>query len=534
MSTVKITDLTSIAVSSNSANSVLLGVDLPSDVTGKLSVKTLSEGIYRNNPLNVGSTPITLPNTSGQFTGTSNNYVQVNLLNKDEDGTADYVVTANAGGDTYYYIDMGYTNINYNPLTPNNSLGTSAYPLDGYLYVQGDGPGTMGGNLIIGTSSADREVVLISGGVNFDNIAAKITSTGLKIHYNKSLTFADDTVQTTAASPVSYSQASFALANTANAYAYSANVWLQANTGAALAAAKVYTDTANTFIKSNYLANTSGIFAGNLTITGNTVSQGYVDFNSSTFDPNTAFVAITGTANGVVVAPSNTNYMLQVTGKANTVTRVVIDSFGANTYPLLSGRMARGSSASPAPTQNNDVMMRIVGNGYLPTSGFKPSSPAKIDFVAAQNYTEANTGSRIEFWNTSINSNTIQKIASFNANSIEFTGVVNPTKGFIYSPVVYPGVQTAITIDMSEGPLIRAQTATGLTVTLSNLISGKVVELWVTNTSGNGQTFTHGCSAINSTTNSTTYSIPATSSITARYVCIDGTLANTLVSVIHA
>lgn len=523
MSTVKITDLSAITVATNSANSVLLGVDLPTNVTGKMTVKSLGEGIYRNNPLNVGTSAITLPNTIAQFANVSNNYIQVNLLNRDEEGTADYVVTANAGGDTYYYIDMGYTNINYNPLNANNSLGTSAYPLDGYLYVQGDGPGTMGGNLVIGTATAGREVVLISGGVNFDNVAAKITSSGIKIHYNKSLTFADDTVQTTASSPADYSQAAFALANTANAYAYSANA----------------------FIQSNYLKNTTDTLTGDLTITntlstnnitavGHTQIEGFFNVNNSSFSANTAMMRMTASDGYAVVAPSNSYYMLHVTGKSNNATRVVLDSFGANTYPLLAGRMGRGSAATPSPTQNNDVMMRIAGNGYLPTSGFKPSSPSKIDFVASENYTEANTGSRIEFWNTPVNSNTIQKIASFNANSIEFSGYVVPNKGFILNPLVYPSSQTAITIDFANNSSVRAQTATGLTVTLSNFIPGKFVELWLTNTSGNGRTFTHGCSAINSTVNSTTYNIPASSTIMARYMCIDGTLANTLVSVIHA
>jgi hypothetical protein len=55
--------------------------------------------------------------------------------------------------------------------------------------------------------------------------------------------------------------------------------------------------------------------------------------------------------------------MLHVTGKANTVTRVVFDSFGQNSYPLLAGRMGRGSAATPASIANNDIMMRIVGNG---------------------------------------------------------------------------------------------------------------------------------------------------------------------------
>jgi hypothetical protein len=523
MSTVKITELAQINVSANTSNTILLGVDLPNDSTGKLTVKSLSEGIYRNNPLNVGTSPITLPNTIGQFVSSSNNYIQVNLQNTDEDGTADYIVTANAGGDTYYYIDMGYTNIDYNPLNANNSLGTSAYPLDGYLYVQGDGPGTLGGNLIIGTTTPDREVVLISGGINFENVSARVTSTGLDLNFGKVLTFADDSVQSTAASPVAYSQAAFALANTANAYAYNANTYIQAN----------YLKKTSDTLTGN-LVVTDGLTSKDSYVTGNTLISGTLSVNNSTLSPNAPMVSLTASDGFATVAPSNTFYMLHITGKSNNATRVVVDSFGANTYPLVAGRMARGSAATPTPTQNNDVMMRIVGNGYLPITGFGPSSPAKIDFVATQNYTEANTGSRIEFWNTPNNSNTIQRIATFNAESIEFSGVVNPQKGFIFTPRVLPGSQTAITIDFSSDSTIKASCDAAVTINLNNYTAGKITEVWLTNTGAQNRTVTHGCTALNSTNKSTTFTLTSSSSAYLRYFSIGTNNANTFVSIVSA
>ena len=82
--------------------------------------------------------------------------------------------------------------------------------------------------------------------------------------------------------------------------------------------------------------------------------------------------------------------------------------------------------------------------------------------------------------------------------------------------------------------MLRAQTSTGLVVSMSNFTVGKQVELWITNLAGSNQTYTTGVPAINSTLNATTYNIPSTSTICARYFCVDGTLANTLVSVIHA
>ena len=270
-----------------------------------------------------------------------------------------------------------------------------------------------------------------------------------------------------------------------------------------------------------------------MTISGNTKILNYIDVINSNFDANTPLVHITASDNGITVPPSNTNYMLHITGKANSVTRVVVDSFGANTYPLYTGRMGRGSAAAPAAAANNDVLFRITGNGYTGTE-FPASSPTKIDFVAAENFSNTNRGSRIEFWNTPSGSNTIQEIASFNANTVEFIGTVNPTKGFIFTPRLPVGDQTTITINFVNDVIIKANLIADLTVTLTNFVYGKVVEVWLTNTGGNPRTITHGCSALNSTTNSTTFTMASTSSAYLRYFSIDGDLGNAFVSVQYA
>ena len=115
--------------------------------------------------------------------------------------------------------------------------------------------------------------------------------------------------------------------------------------------------------------------------------------------------------------------------------------------------------------------------------------------------------------------------------NVTITNTVSPRKGFIYTPNIYPNAQTAITINFADDSVVRAQTSANLVVTLSSFVVGKTVEAWVTNTTGTNQTFTHGCSAINSTVSSTTYAIPGTSTIFARYWCMDGTLANTFVAI---
>lgn len=124
-----------------------------------------------------------LPNVIAQFTSNSRTYTQVNQENINEFGTADFVLTADVGNDTDFYVDMGIINSQYNNLSPNNSLGTAAYPLDGYLYVQGSTINQVGGNLIIGTTStsAPTEMRIIIGGVQNENVVARFTSTGLNV-----------------------------------------------------------------------------------------------------------------------------------------------------------------------------------------------------------------------------------------------------------------------------------------------------------------------------------------------------------------
>jgi hypothetical protein len=214
---------------------------------------------------------------------------------------------------------------------------------------------------------------------------------------------------------------------------------------------------------------------------------------------------------------------------------VLIDSIGtSNTaYSLIAGRTARGTVDTPTATQNNDILLRIAGNSYGDT-GYAPFGDARIDFVATENHSDTARGSRIRFWNTPNGSNVVNEIASFNGDSVTFTGTVAPTKGFIYTPNIYPSAQTAVTISFANDSVVRAQTSAGLVVTLSSFVVGKSVEAWITNTAGGGQTFTHGCTATNSTDNSTTYTIPSTSTIFVKYWCMDGTLANTFVAITHA
>lgn len=164
-----------------------------------------------------------LPNVIAQFTSNSTTYTQVNQQNIDEHGTSDYVLTADVGTDTDFYLDVGIINSQYDNQSPNNSLGTSAFPLDGYLIVQGSTINQVGGNLVIGTTStsAPTEMRIIIGGVEDENVVARFTSTGLNV-------VGEITSPTTTRI---YNQANSAFSRANTAYDYAQAAFNAANTG---------------------------------------------------------------------------------------------------------------------------------------------------------------------------------------------------------------------------------------------------------------------------------------------------------------
>jgi hypothetical protein len=564
MSSVKISQLNLITqLNANTQNTLFVAVDVPSGITGKFTGRTLAQGLFSNEVLNVGNNSVIFPNTIAQFAGNSESYLQMNMQNFKANGSADMIITADTGSDSTSYIDLGINNSNYSQPSFSATRG-----LDGYLYVAGPTTAGAGGNLIIGTASSLTNVLFIVGGTTSSNIVAKMTNNGLSLNTQSFITYSDSSIQSTAAAPFAYTNVIYGLANTAPfAYVRANASFLQANAAYAMALAGIGTANAATTLANsafskanNALANTTGTFAGDLTLTGNLIASGIqstsgpiatgnlivngtatmsgiVTMNAQVFLTNGTFSntqsALTISATANVATPSNDGYMIHISGKQNVASRIVSDSYGANTYVVYAGRTARGNVSNPTAVQTGDILSRFSGNGYG-TTGWSSLGSARIDFVASENYTDTNRGSQIQFWNVPVGSNTLTQIATFNGTSVSFTGSVNPQKGFIYTPHVYPSSQTAITIDFSANSVVRANTSTGCTVSFANYTAGKVVDMWITNTAGTNQTFTHGCSAINSTVNSTTYTIPGTSTIYVKYMSFDGDLANTFVAITHA
>ena len=487
MSTVKISDLAALTtINSNTANTLLVGVDIPTGVTGKLTAHTLAQGLYSNEVLNVGARIVDLPDTIAQFSLNSASYIQTNLVNTDDGGSADFVVTANSGTDTTYFIDMGYANKDFNPGSETNSLGTSINRLDGYIYTQGSTSNTWGGNLVVGTVSTGKEIRFIAGGGAANAVVAKMSSSALTL--NRNVVFADGTSQNTSSgSAGTAANSSFEKANSAGQYANSA--FTAANSAGAFANSAA--DSASSALINAGVADTKAIVSGRYA-------------NGAFLQANAAFiVANTPPA----IANSAAVYANAAFLQANT------PSYVAN------------SAASYA----NSAFLQANTPSYVANSAAVYANAA---FLVANTATPAGVYANGAFLQANTPSNVANSAALY-ANGA-FTAANNALLQ-IYPTVRIPaGNQTTLTIDYSVDTIIKANLVANMTISHTNFVAGKAVEVWLVNADSSAHTITHGISATNSTENSTTFSMPSTSSAHLRFFNINSDLANTFVKVSHA
>jgi len=194
-------------VTGNAANSVYAGILYQ---TGGLYANTWdmtignSVGIYAGNlyaeegqivnKLHVGfgnADPLkTYPDASIQADCDTDSYNQIVIQNHNQGANAsgDFVAVANNGDDGNNYIDMG---INSNVYNNNDYFVTK--PNDGYLYVNG-------GNLVIGTQTAAKNINFFTGGTsNTQNfVRGTISDSGLSMVGNVTANnFIGNTLSTT-------------------------------------------------------------------------------------------------------------------------------------------------------------------------------------------------------------------------------------------------------------------------------------------------------------------------------------------------
>ncbi len=153
------------ATGSGSNKHYVMLSDSGSSGNTRIQSNTLFSFDTSNTTMEVGYSSYTpLPNTMYQGTGSSSAYVQNNLQNLNNEGSADWVVTADNGSDTNGYLDMGMAGGGYDYQTDAGELGPFK-PNDGWIQVVGN-TGQGKGNLLIMTGTSNTSVAEV-GAIKF-------------------------------------------------------------------------------------------------------------------------------------------------------------------------------------------------------------------------------------------------------------------------------------------------------------------------------------------------------------------------------
>lgn len=597
MSTVKISQLPNLTrLDSNTSNTILVGIDNSTSVTSKFTAKTLAESLYSNTALNVGNNAIILPNVIAQFVGNSSAYLQTNLQNKTPSGSADHVITADVGTDERNYIDLGIhgstsSDAIFTSILPLDGYlyvqGNTATSTGGNLII---GTTTAGRtvNIIAGGPGSDKVQVKIStDGVNlvakplkFADGSSQNTSTESTGPFANSAFVRANSGFGVANSAALYANGAFSASNSASVFAngafgasnsassYANSAFIQANAVFSQSNNQVWPQANAAF----NTANSAALYAnGSFGAANSAVLYANGAFgasNSASLYANAAFIQANASfsqSNNQVWPQANAAFVA-----ANTASTFANGAFGvANSAALYAnGAFIAANTATSASLYANGAFGAANSASVFAGGAFINSNNA---------YTTANSGglfangafgaanSAGQYANAAFSkANTAQTLAGTQAGRLDviepiaqaaFTtsaaalantsgsifdgnltvsGIFAANNGYTFKPRLPVGDQTTITINYATDSMIKANLVADLTVSHSNFISGKVVELWLVNSSGAQKTITHGLSALNSTTNSTTFNIPATSCAHIRYFVANGDLANTFVKVSHA
>ena len=270
-----------------------------------------------------------------QVTGNVENYAQINLQNISDGvlASADYVITADNGSDSTYYLDLGLAGSNH---ADSDFFGDTSTANDGYLYVTASdqaGPSNGGpGNLILG--STNGVVKMFVGNTAQANVVATVASDGLSL----------------AGNIVPITSNVYSLGNSTNQWSdlYVSNTTIYMNNvPISLTSANVLTVNGESLLSND--SNTS------ISTTGNITADYFFGDGSQLTGLNTNKI-LNGTSN-VEIATANGN----VTVTANGSSTWTFDTTGNLVTPanLVIGNAPAGGSS----ILQYDAPLQVVGEG---------------------------------------------------------------------------------------------------------------------------------------------------------------------------
>ena len=174
---------------------------------------------FNEGPISVvgtNATAGTFSATLAQFTSNEPGFSQLYIQNQSNDANASSDITAynNLGDGTNYFVDMGISGSTYNQ---------AAYPIfqanDAYLYNAGNTAGTGAAGdisrLMIGTSTANSNVVIFGGSVNVNAVIATFVASTKDVNFANNISVTGN-VSTNNISITNFAYSGANLSNAAN------------------------------------------------------------------------------------------------------------------------------------------------------------------------------------------------------------------------------------------------------------------------------------------------------------------------------
>ncbi len=121
---------------------------------------------------------------------------------------------------------------------------------------------------------------------------------------------------------------------------------------------------------------------------------------------------------------SYTGTNLHIVGTDGVKSRILVDSFGAGSFPVLSLRAARGTAGSPTALQTGDTFGTLNAGGY--GSSAYGGGAAQISFITTDNWTNSDNGSAIRFLTVANGSTSLVDRMRIDNNGNVGIGITSP------------------------------------------------------------------------------------------------------------
>ena len=307
-------------------------------------------------------------------TGTGTKYVQAAIINKNANGSADWIAYGNNGNSVAGWMDMGFTGATFSDanytITGNN---------DGYIFSKAVGGAGLGGNLVVATGSTGttNDIVFATGGFLTANEKMRFINAQNQFYIEPT------TVSTTTSTGALRVGGGVGIAG--NVYAGALINAVGNISGANISTAGTLTVTGNANVgnlgTAGLIVATGNVTGGNLVTSGVVVATGNVTGNffigngsqltgidATAIQNGNSNVRVLANANVTISSAGNANIVVvtgtgaNITGTLNVTGNANVGNIGTATLIATTGNITTINSGL---LQNGNSNIAITSNGNI-------------------------------------------------------------------------------------------------------------------------------------------------------------------------